>query len=147
MCKAIFQTEEKSYFCLFFLAHQSHVHSNTLPPLSKKEIIRLLMESIQQLSLASRQVKGQAACHTFTASPLGKESQSISAQEMIILISNLPRFPLPILPASIIIRQLHIKNVINHYSGEKEQVIPNMPTMFENLSILSIIVTAINFNI
>lgn len=78
------------------------------------------MESIQQLSPASRKVKGQAACHTFTDSPLGKESQSISAQEIIILISNLPLFPWPILPASIIIRQLHIKNVISNYLGEEE---------------------------
>lgn len=98
--------------------------------------MRLLMGRIEQLSVASRQVKGQAACHTFTGSPLGKESQSISAQEIIILISNLPLFPLSLLPASIIIRQLHIKNVISDYLGEKEQVIPNTPTMFENLSIL-----------
>lgn len=105
------------------------------------------MESIQQLSLASRQVKRQAACHTFTGSPLRKESQSISTQEMIILISNLPLFPLPILPASIIIRQLHINNVISDYLGEKEQVIPNTPTMYGNLSKLSIIVTAIFFKI
>lgn len=78
------------------------------------------MGSIQQLSLVSRQVKGQAACHTSTGSPLGKRSQSISAQEIIILISNLPPFPLPILPASIIIRQLHIKNVISDYQQERK---------------------------
>lgn len=137
--KPFSKLKEKNYFCLVLFFFFSPPESGPLKYSSsifKIEIIRLLLGSIQQLSLVSRQVKGQAACHTFTGSPLGKESQSISAQEITILICNLPLFPLPLLPASIIIRQLHIKNVISDYLGEKEQVIPNMPTMSENLSIL-----------
>lgn len=42
--------------------------------------------------------EGTGSMPHIAASPLGKESQSISAQEIIILISNLPPFPLPILP-------------------------------------------------
>lgn len=109
--KPFLKIEKKIIFAIF-LSHQRDKSTQTLLLCFERELIRLPLGGIQPLSLVSRQVKGQTACHTFTGSSLGKEKQSISAWENIILISNLPLFPLLLLPAPIIIRQLHIKNVI-----------------------------------
>lgn len=89
--KAFYNMEEKRDLILasFFFLLLRHVHTNPLP-LLWKELFRPLPQGTEQLFLASRQVKRQAACHTVTGSFLGKENQSISAGEITILISSLP---------------------------------------------------------